>query len=50
MQIWCLHQYISSHVVNRVDVICDVYKPDSLKSTAREKKSEVIPTTVIPQN
>ena len=49
--------YVSSQldIANRVDVIWDVYKPDSLKSTAREKRGkgvlrQVLPTTVIPQN
>ena len=38
-----------------MDVIWDVYKPDSLKKTAREKRRgpktrQVLPTTVIPKN
>ena len=49
--------YVSSQldITNRVDVIWDVYKPDSFKSTARERRgkevqTQLLPTTVIPQN
>ena len=49
--------YVSSQLdtANRVDVICDVYNPDSLKSRARKKRGkgvrrQVLAITVILQN
>ena len=58
MQTWCLHHnYVSSQldIANRVDFIWDVYKPDSLKGTAREKerqgvRRQVLSTTAILKN
>ena len=49
--------YISSQLdkTNRVDVIWDMYKPDSLKGTARDERGKgvrrhIFPTTAIPKN
>ena len=49
--------YVSSllDIANRGGVIWDVYKPDSLKGTAREKRGkgvrrQVLPSTAIPKN
>ena len=50
--------YISNQLkkVNRLDIVWDVYIPDSLKGTTREKRGKgirkrvLIPSTVMPKN